>query len=80
MNQRDFALGLLSSSCNQKKTSWPPSLIVMLLEEKLRLPDLSALLIYLCCFGSPADGGSEEPSDRRQASIDYCQSHSGQGK
>nr|XP_034992299.1 protein TANC2 isoform X1 [Zootoca vivipara]XP_034992301.1 protein TANC2 isoform X1 [Zootoca vivipara]XP_034992302.1 protein TANC2 isoform X1 [Zootoca vivipara]XP_034992303.1 protein TANC2 isoform X1 [Zootoca vivipara] len=26
-----------------------------------------------------SDGGSEEPSDRRQASIDYCQSHSGQG-
>ncbi|KAF7239076.1 Protein TANC2 [Varanus komodoensis] len=25
------------------------------------------------------DGGSEEPPDRRQASIDYCQSHSGQG-
>ncbi|XP_044303179.1 protein TANC2 isoform X2 [Varanus komodoensis] len=26
-----------------------------------------------------SDGGSEEPPDRRQASIDYCQSHSGQG-
>nr|XP_060637289.1 protein TANC2 isoform X3 [Anolis sagrei ordinatus] len=25
------------------------------------------------------DGGSEEQADRRQASIDYCQSHSGQG-
>ncbi|KAM3823189.1 protein TANC2 isoform 1-T2 [Vipera latastei] len=26
-----------------------------------------------------SDGGSDEPQDRRQASIDYCQSHSGQG-
>nr|XP_060637290.1 protein TANC2 isoform X4 [Anolis sagrei ordinatus] len=26
-----------------------------------------------------SDGGSEEQADRRQASIDYCQSHSGQG-
>ncbi|XP_061444281.1 protein TANC2 isoform X3 [Rhineura floridana] len=26
-----------------------------------------------------SDGGGEEPSDRRQASIDYCQSRSGQG-
>uniref|UniRef100_A0ABM5GR67 Protein TANC2 isoform X2 n=1 Tax=Pogona vitticeps TaxID=103695 RepID=A0ABM5GR67_9SAUR len=26
-----------------------------------------------------SDGGSEEPPDRRQASIDYCQSRSGQG-
>ncbi|XP_062988140.1 protein TANC2 isoform X3 [Elgaria multicarinata webbii] len=26
-----------------------------------------------------SDGGSEEPPDRRQASIDYCHSHSGQG-
>uniref|UniRef100_A0A803SYH9 Tetratricopeptide repeat, ankyrin repeat and coiled-coil containing 2 n=1 Tax=Anolis carolinensis TaxID=28377 RepID=A0A803SYH9_ANOCA len=25
------------------------------------------------------DGGSEEQADRRQTSIDYCQSHSGQG-
>ncbi|XP_062813104.1 protein TANC2 isoform X4 [Anolis carolinensis] len=26
-----------------------------------------------------SDGGSEEQADRRQTSIDYCQSHSGQG-
>uniref|UniRef100_A0A8D0DT89 Tetratricopeptide repeat, ankyrin repeat and coiled-coil containing 2 n=2 Tax=Salvator merianae TaxID=96440 RepID=A0A8D0DT89_SALMN len=26
-----------------------------------------------------SDGGSEEPTERRQASIDYCQSRSGQG-
>lgn len=49
------------------------------LKEKLRLPDLSAAMFYLCCFGSHADGGSEEPPDRRQASVDARQSRSGQG-
>ncbi|XP_019478936.1 protein TANC2-like isoform X2 [Meleagris gallopavo] len=49
------------------------------LKEKLRLPDLSSAMFYLCCFGSHADGGSEEPPDRRQASVDARQSRSGQG-
>lgn len=50
------------------------------LKEKLHLPDLSTMMFYLCCFGSHADGGSEEPPDRRQASVDSRQSRAGQGK
>ncbi|KAK2536103.1 Tanc2 [Columba guinea] len=49
------------------------------LKEQLHLPDVSAVMFYLCCFGSRADGGSEEPPDRRQASVDARQSRSGQG-
>lgn len=50
------------------------------LKEKLHLPDLSTMMFYLCCFGSHADGGNEEPPDRRQASVDSRQSRAGQGK
>lgn len=52
----------------------------MVLKEKLHLPDLSTMMFYFCCFGSHADGGNEEPPDRRQASVDSRQSRSGQGK
>lgn len=38
------------------------------------------MMFYLCCFGSHADGGNEEPPDRRQASVDSRQSRAGQGK
>ncbi|KAL2295292.1 hypothetical protein Nmel_018455 [Mimus melanotis] len=37
------------------------------------------MMFYLCCFGSHADGGNEEPPDRRQASVDSRQSRAGQG-
>lgn len=52
----------------------------MVRKEKLHLPDLSTMMFYFCCFGSHADGGNEEPPDRRQASVDSRQSRSGQGK
>lgn len=58
----------------------PCVLRVMGLKEKLHLPDVPTVMLYLCCFGSRADGGNEEPPDRRQASVDARQSRSGQGK